>query len=316
MEAAGPAIEVRGLVKTFRKRSGELIRAVDGISFAVQPGEIFGLLGPNGAGKSTIVRILTTITRATEGSAQILGHDVARDPLAVRQKIAAVLQETAVELLLSVRDNLRIYGRLHHLSFREIRERSARLIDQFDLGDKLDEKVQDLSLGLRRRLQVAKVFMVDVPVVFLDEATTGMDPIIKRETLDAILRESHGGRTIFLTTQILQEAEELCDRMMIINHGQAIASGDLTALQRMTTRLFRVSIVLPKMEDALLQSLRALAPVSLNVDHHTVEMTFKGAEGEILQQLAAWSTQTRIERFEIRGADLEDIFIELLQEKE
>jgi ABC-2 type transport system ATP-binding protein len=306
------AIEVTNLVKTFRSGSDDVIRAVDGVSFHVEKGEIFGLLGPNGAGKSTIVRMLTTIVQPTSGTARIFDHDVVKDPLDVRKQIAVVLQETAVETLLSVRDNLNIYGRLHGLSTTETQKRAARVLEQFDLKDKQKEKAQDLSIGMRRRLQVAKVFMVDSPILFLDEATTGMDPIIKRQTLDSIRELSRQGRTIFLTTQLLEEAEALCDHIVILNHGKSIASGTLDRLRTLTKRRFHVSLSFASEQTEALEVLRSLNPISLNVDGKDAEMQFEGEEAAILEQLSKISQQFRIDRFEIRGISLEEIFVELM----
>jgi ABC-type multidrug transport system ATPase subunit len=307
------AIEVTNLVKTFRSGSENLIRAVDGVSFKVERGEIFGLLGPNGAGKSTIVRMLTTIVQPTSGSARILDHDVVNDPLNVRKEIAVVLQETAVETLLSVRDNLHIYGRLHGLSTPEIQRRAARVLDQFDLKDKQKEKAQDLSIGMRRRLQVAKVFMVDSPILFLDEATTGMDPIIKRQTLDSIRDLSRQARTIFLTTQLLEEAEALCDHIVILNHGKSVASGNLERLRTLTKKRFHVSLSFDSDKPEAFEALRSLDPLSLTADAKDAEMQFEGEEAAILEQLSKISQQFRIERFEIRGISLEEIFVELME---
>jgi ABC-2 type transport system ATP-binding protein len=306
------AIEVTNLVKTFRSGSDNVIRAVDGVSFKVEKGEIFGLLGPNGAGKSTIVRILTTIVQPSSGTARVFEHDVVHQPLNVRKQIAVVLQETAVETLLSVRDNLHIYGRLHGLSTAETQRRTARVLEQFDLKDKQKEKAQDLSIGMRRRLQVAKVFMVDSPLLFLDEATTGMDPIIKRQTLDSIRELSRQGRTIFLTTQLLEEAEALCDQIVILNHGKSIASGSLDRLRSLTKRRFHVSLSFAAEQPEAVQALQSLNPISLTVDGKDAEMQFEGEEASIFEQLSKISQQFRIERFEIRGISLEEIFVELM----
>jgi ABC-2 type transport system ATP-binding protein len=305
-------IEVQNLMKLFHSKRGPGTCALDGISFEVNRGEIFGLLGPNGAGKSTLVRILTTITRPTSGTARIMGHDVVRSPLEARRHLAVVLQETAVEMLLTVRDNLLIYGHLHHQPAALIRQRMDSVLDRFGLREKQHEKVNDLSVGMRRRLQVAKVFMVDSPIVFLDEATTGMDPLIKRETLNLVREEARRGRTIFLTTQLLDEAEELCHRLLIINRGRIVASGDMETLRSLASKMFRVTLTLAQRTQAVSDSLRAWNPVSLEEDGNSVEMTFKGEESQLLSRMADLSSHCPIVRFEIRGADLEDIFVELL----
>src|SRR5688500_9247113 len=164
------AITVEDIRKTYHEGSARERPAVGGVSFDVSQGEIYGLLGPNGAGKSTLVKILTTLTRPTAGRAQVCGFDVARQALEVRRRIAVVLQQTAVETLLSVEDNLRIYAYLHGIEPGEVRKRMDAVLDEFELRDHAGETAQDLSLGTKRRVQVAKVFMVDSPVIFLDES--------------------------------------------------------------------------------------------------------------------------------------------------
>jgi ABC-2 type transport system ATP-binding protein len=308
-------IQVENVVKTYRGGSRKEIRALNGVSFTVNEGEIFGLLGPNGAGKSTMVRILTTITRPSSGTARIFGHDVLTDSLNVRRKIAVVLQETAVETLLSVTDNLQIFARLHGLSSKETSMRVDKVLEQFELKDKRKEKAQDLSVGMRRRLQVAKAFLVDSPLLFLDEATTGMDPIIKRQTLDSIRDLSKQGRTIFLTTQLLEEAEALCDQIVILNHGKTIASGSLDRLRSLTHRRFHLSLTFEREEPEAFEALKSLRPLTISYEGRDAEILFEGEEAACLQKLAEISQKWRIERFEIRGVSLEEIFVELMGNK-
>lgn len=213
------AIEVTDLKKVYRSDTGETVRALDGISFQVPHGCVFGLLGPNGAEKSTLVKVLTTITAPTSGQATVLGRDVIRSPLEVRRQIAVVLQQTAVESLLTVQDNLLIYAFLHGVGRRQAWNRRQNLVEEFDLTDKVGETVYDLSIGTKRRVQVDKIFMVDSQVIFLDEATTGMDPFMKKRVMDRIRLEARSGRTVLLTTQVLSEAEQLCDNILIIDRG-------------------------------------------------------------------------------------------------
>ncbi|MGH8544978.1 MAG: ABC transporter ATP-binding protein, partial [Gammaproteobacteria bacterium] len=163
------AIEVENLRKVYRSKGSENA-ALDGVSFQVPQGTIFGLLGPNGAGKSTLVKILTTIIPPTYGHATVMGCDVLRNPLDVRRRIAVVLQQSAVDSLLTVQDNLLIYAYLHHVPRHEAWKRMQSVVEEFELGDKLGQTVYDLSIGTKRRVQVAKIFMVDAPVVFMDEA--------------------------------------------------------------------------------------------------------------------------------------------------
>jgi ABC-2 type transport system ATP-binding protein len=234
------ALEVHDIVKIYPSRTGAIC-AVDHMSFNVVAGSIFGLLGPNGAGKSTLLRMLTTLSRPTGGTALMLGFDVVKHPLEVRRRIASVIQETAVDLLLSVRDNLLTFARFHRVDARAAQARAADVIERFQLAAEADRKVQDLSGGFRRRVQVAKTFMVQTPLLFLDEFSTGMDPILKRAVMSQLRAEARRGRAIVLTTQILSEAEELCDDILIMNKGRQVARGDLNTLKLLSQGVYEVS---------------------------------------------------------------------------
>jgi ABC-2 type transport system ATP-binding protein len=308
------AIEVKDLTKVYRSNTGETIRALDGISLQVPHGGVFGLLGPNGAGKSTLVKVLTTITSPTSGQATVLGRDVSQFPLDVRRRIAVVLQQTAVESLLSVQDNLLIYAFLHGVGRRQAWKRMQSLVEEFDLADKISETVYDLSIGTKRRVQVAKIFMVDSQVIFLDEATTGMDPFMKKRVMDRIRLEARSGRTVLLTTQVLSEAEQLCDNILIIDRGRTLASGTLADLRRLSEQMFRVSLSFAGIDGDLVGRLEALKPVEFKANGRTVEMLFRGKEASLLGELADIARAVPITHFEIRGADLEEIFMALVKE--
>ena len=300
------ALEVQDLVKTYGS-----VRAVDGLSFTVAPGTIFGLLGPNGAGKSTMLRMLTTLSRPTSGTARVLGFDIVSRPLEVRRRIASVIQDTAVDLLLNVRDNLLTFARFHGLDRRTAIRRAAEVIERFHLATEAERKVQDLSGGYRRRVQVAKTFMVKTPVLFLDEFSTGMDPLLKRETMELLRAEARDGRTIILTTQILAEAEELCQDILIIDHGRQIARGDLAALQALSQGVYDISISFAEPPVNIECELAAMPTVRSHVENHTVEATFRAREGQVLELVTALARNRRVLRVEINGASLEDIFLDL-----
>lgn len=309
------AIEVAEVQKSYRAKDGELVRALNGISFTVPQGRIHGLLGPNGAGKSTLVKILSTITPLDSGNASVLGFDVTRQPLAVREKLAVVLQQTATENLLTVRDNLLIYAYLHGMKSAVAEQRLRVLSEEFELGERLRDTVQELSLGTKRRIQVAKIFMIDAPVIILDEATTGMDPLMKRRVMDRLRTEARNGRTILLTTQVLSEAEELCESIMIIDQGRSMASGTLSDLRKLSTRMFRVNLVFGGTNGDLSDRLKALNPSELQIDGNSAEMVFHEDESSLLGKLADISRDTPILQFEVRGPTLEEIFIALMKEK-
>lgn len=290
-------------------RKGKI--AVDGLSFGVRRGEIFGLLGPNGAGKTTTVRMLTTILRPTSGRASVAGHDVIREPLAVRRNIVAVLQENAVETLLSTLDNLLLYGYLHGYSRAETRRRVDRVVAALELEEHLHSRAQSLSGGYKRRLQVAKALMIDAPVIFLDEATTGMDPLIKRRVVELIREEGERGRTVLLTTQLLDEAEALCDRMVLMKDGKVLAAGTIAELRKRAHKAFRLFVRFQQdtpESDALV---RALGARGLKSVHGEYEITVEGSENQWIREMARISERHALEHLEIRAADLEEIFFEL-----
>jgi ABC-2 type transport system ATP-binding protein len=311
------ALEVENLVKVYRGRrslfgpASDPLRALDGVSFNVPRGIVFGLLGPNGAGKTTLLKILSTLRRPTGGYARIEGFDVVTHPIQVRRNISMVLQETAVELFLSVRDNMLTFGRFHGLDGREAGLRADRVIELFDLGAESERKVQDLSGGFRRRVQVAKVFMVPTPVLFLDEFSTGMDPILKRSVMDSLREESKRGRTIVLTTQILSEAEELCDDILILNSGRQIARGDLNTLKLLTESVYEVVISFEVLPVGIEADLAAVKPTHSNIKGNTIEFGVKDGETLALDAVSALAKKGRVLRVEIGGASLEDIFVEL-----
>jgi ABC-2 type transport system ATP-binding protein len=305
------AIEVEDLVKVFARRGREPIRAVDRLSFTVPGGSVFGLLGPNGAGKTTTIRILTTLIRPSSGAARVMGYDVVADPLEVRRRISVVIQESAADLFLTVRDNLLTFARFHGLRRRESRARAESVLDQFGLSEEAGRKTLDLSGGYRRRVQVAKMFMVDTPVMFLDEFSTGMDPLLKRSVMAALRAEADRGRTIVLTTHILSEAEELCDDILIVNGGREVARGDLHALRLLSEGVYEVAITFEQLPEGLEAELAARDPLRLRVRHNTLEIALKEREDAVLALVAELATRGRVLRVELGGASLEDVFVEL-----
>ena len=309
------AIRVEGLVKVFggRFRRRAAIPAVNELSFSVERGAIFGLLGPNGAGKTTTLRILTTLVRPTAGHASVLGYDVVRQPTEVRKRVVVVIQEHAAELLLSVRENLLTFARFHGRSGGEVRRRADQIMDDFGLTSEASRKVQDLSGGFRRRVQVAKVFMVETPVIFLDEFSTGMDPILKRSVMELLRREAGRGRTIVLTTQVLSEAEELCDDILIIDKGRQVARGDLHALKLLTERMYDVTVTFDRTPTDVDLILSRYQPLRVRTTPNTVHVAVKDEESRVLALVSALAERGSVLRIEINGASLEDIFIELTQ---
>jgi ABC-type multidrug transport system ATPase subunit len=313
------ALHVENLVKDYQPRGVRWrnhrapVRAVDGMSFSVPRGEIFGLLGPNGAGKTTMLKMLGTLIAPTAGRAAVLGFDVARQPLEVRRRISMVVQETATDMFLNARDNLLTFARFHGIGAAEARRRADQVMARFNLTDEAEKKVMDLSGGYRRRVQVAKIFMVETPVVFLDEFSTGMDPILKRAVMEFLRQESARGRTIVLTTQILSEAEELCDDILIMNKGRQVARGDLHALKLLSAGVYEVAMTFDRIPEGIEPELAALAPLRMEIHQNTLELALKSEEARVLEIVSELAKRGRVLRVEIGGASLEDIFVELMQ---
>ena len=226
-----PAVEVSGLRKSFRA-AGKVIEAVSGIDLSVPAGEIFGLLGPNGAGKTTTLRILTTLLPADAGSVEVAGADVRRAPGVVRRRIGYVGQLGGADKEGTGRENLMLAGRLYGLSAADARRRCAELTTVFDLEALVDRAVRTYSGGQRRRLEIALGIMHRPQVLFLDEPTTGLDPQNRANLQEQVRLLREGGTTIFLTTHYLDEADQLCDRVAIVDHGRIIALGSPDELKQ------------------------------------------------------------------------------------
>jgi ABC-2 type transport system ATP-binding protein len=225
--ASEHAIEALGLVKRYGAKL-----ALDQVDLEVARGSVCGLLGPNGAGKTTAVRILTTLTSPDAGTAHVAGHDVMRDPAAVRRKIGLAAQDATIDGLLTGRENLVMIGELRHIGRRRAKQRAVELLEQFSLTDAGDRVCKDYSGGMRRRLDLAATLVAEPEVLFLDEPTTGLDPRARNElweVLDGLVAE---GATILLTTQYLEEADRLAKDIFVVDHGRVIARGDARALKR------------------------------------------------------------------------------------
>jgi ABC-2 type transport system ATP-binding protein len=214
------AIETRGLAKRF----GDT-RALDGVDLRIRQGSVFGLLGPNGAGKTTTIRILATLLQPDAGTAIVLGHDVVRDARKVREKVSLTGQYASVDEDLNGHENLVLMGRLLGLSWREARTRSTELLEAFGLADAAGKQVQTYSGGMRRRIDIAASLVAIPEILFLDEPTTGLDPRSRNQVWELVRRIAGQGTTVLLTTQYLDEADRLAERLAVIDHGRVIAEG-------------------------------------------------------------------------------------------
>ncbi len=224
----GLAIEAQEL----RKSYGEKVQALDGLSFSVPEGTVFGLLGPNGAGKSTTVKILTTLAHPDGGSARVAGFDVLTDPARVRESIGVVSQSGGLDQEATGRENLRLQGQVFSMGGAELEQRVDALLEQFDLVEAGDKLVRECSGGMRRRLDVAQALVHKPRVLFLDEPTTGLDPEVRAEMWDEIARLAGAGLTVLLTTHYLEEADKLAAQLAIVDRGKVVAEGSPDELKR------------------------------------------------------------------------------------
>jgi ABC-2 type transport system ATP-binding protein len=224
------AVEAEQLVKHFSGRSGE-VDAVRGVDLQVNGGEVFGFLGPNGAGKSTTVRMLTTLMTITSGSARVAGVDVTADPDGARRKIGVALQEAGLDPRQTGRELLILQARLFDISRADAVERARELLELVDLVEAADRRIKGYSGGMKRRLDLASALVHEPEVLFLDEPTTGLDPASRLTVWDELRRFNERGTTVFLTTQYLEEADQLCDRLAIIDGGLIVREGTPSSLK-------------------------------------------------------------------------------------
>jgi ABC-2 type transport system ATP-binding protein len=264
----GDAIRAEGL----RKRYGKA-RALDGFDLTVPAGSVYGLLGPNGAGKTTAVRILTTLLRFDAGVARVAGFDVVREPAEVRARIGLTGQYAAVDEILSGRQNLMLFGRLYHLGRRQAASRADELLEQFGLTAAAGRSVQQYSGGMRRRLDLAASLIMTPSVLFLDEPTTGLDPRSRNALWDAVRSLVTGGTTVLLTTQYLDEADRLADRVSVVDSGRVVASGTPDELKSAVGG-DRVEVVVrsPADLDRAASVLERIGPVERDAELHRLSV--------------------------------------------
>jgi ABC-2 type transport system ATP-binding protein len=224
------SIQAEGLVKIFHSRGGD-VRALDGVDLEVPEGTVLGLLGPNGAGKTTAVRVLTTLLKADTGTARVAGYNVKNDADNVRRHIGLSGQYSAVDEYLTARENLVMIGRLYHLSKKQAEVRAAELLDRFSLDYASERMVKGFSGGMRRRLDLAGALVAAPPVLFLDEPTTGLDPRSRIDLWEVISQLVKDGTTLLLTTQYLEEADKLADKIAVVDRGKVIARGTSNELK-------------------------------------------------------------------------------------
>ncbi|MFF5323767.1 ATP-binding cassette domain-containing protein [Janibacter hoylei] len=303
-----PVIEARGLVKTF----GDFV-AVDDVSFEVPRGTVFGLLGPNGAGKTTTVRMMTTLATPTRGTATVAGHDVVREPDAVRASMGLTAQGATVDDLLTGRENLRLIGDLYGLPGREVRRRAEDLLERFSLTEAGDKVVKDYSGGMRRRIDLAVSLIAHPSVLFLDEPTTGLDPRSRVELWEVLRDLVREGTTLLLTTQYLDEADQLADQVCVIDHGRIIAQGTPLELKNQSGATSLVVTVSRHDEVSRAAELVRGAVGEVHVDADARRLTAPGAGVADLTRIAGALDGAGIEVDDLgmQRPSLDDVFLSL-----
>src|SRR6266516_2821197 len=267
-----PAVLAEGVVKRF----GGTV-ALGGVSLGIEEGTVFGLLGPNGAGKTTLVRVFTTLLRPDAGRVHVFGLDVIREPGAVRELIGLTGQSAAVDELLTGQENLEMFGRLFHLPTAEARERARGLLDRFELADAADRPARTYSGGMRRRLDLASSLISRPRMLFLDEPTTGLDPRSRNEIWRTVRGLVHEGTTVLLTTQYLEEADQLADRIAVIDHGRVIAEGTARELKaKLGTTIITVELGRGADIDGAKTVLAELGPTELRDHSIDINVTDSG----------------------------------------
>lgn len=302
-------VEAKSLSKSY-----ENVAAVDSIDLSVESGKIFGFLGPNGAGKTTTLKLLTTLVPPSGGTIRILGVDALAHPLDVRKKVGVVLQQPSYEPTLTVEKSLEKYGMMWNVDAKTRQDRTEELLAAFDLQDIRKKKNDDISIGQRRRVQVAREFMHDMDLLFLDEPTVGLDPSARRGLLDYIKGKVRNGLTIFFTTHILEEAEYLCDEIAIINRGKIIAVDTPDQLKSKFGRKKTIKIHIGNVHD-ISDILQGVGNYDVSHDRGTV-ITIYSVDSEktlvkILQALN--SNNISVEDLSVVPTSLEEIFLTMVK---
>jgi ABC-2 type transport system ATP-binding protein len=308
------AVDVQEIRRVFTPRKREPVTALDGVSLTIPVGEVHGLLGPNGAGKTTLVKILSTVLLPSAGRALVCGHDVVTETKSVRPLIGIVFGgERGLYTRLSARKNLEYWGALYRLSGAEIRTRSTALLERVGLTERADQRVEEFSRGMKQRLHLARGLMGDARVLFLDEPTTGMDPLAAREFRTLIGELKGEGRTILLTTHDMVEAETVCDRVTLIDRGRILATETPRSLGSLISRFQRIDV-----EDAPADVLAAIE-VTTGVSSVStlaegtirIEVTEEGATQVVLKLLVdAGVTSVRTSL-----PSLEEVYVQMIGER-
>ena len=292
------------------------VYAVDDLNLSVKSGQVFGFLGPNGAGKSTTIKLLTTLIPASSGSLSILGIDAVAEPLKIRHKIGVVLQQPSYEPTLSVEKSLEKYGMMWNIPKIERKKRMEQLLNDFDLVEIRKQRNEDLSIGQRRRVQVAREFMHDMELLFLDEPTVGLDPSARRKLLDYLKNKVKTGLTIFYTTHILSEAEYLCDQIAIIDKGKIVTVDSPDALKNRFGKEKTIKIHLLEKQSEISSLLSGIDDCKIDFETGTnIVIHSEQSESVLLKVLKILNDNNiEIEDLSAVPTNLEDIFLNVVRE--
>jgi ABC-2 type transport system ATP-binding protein len=287
--------------------------AVDGVSFAVPPGTVLGLLGPNGAGKTTTVRMMTTLTKPTSGSARVAGYDVLRQPDMVRRSMGLTGQVATVDELLTGRENIRMIGGLYGIRRKELARLGDELLEQFSIADAADRVVKSYSGGMRRRLDLAVSLLASPPVLFLDEPTTGLDPRSRSDLWDVLRGLVQGGTTLLLTTQYLEEADQLADNIVVIDRGRIIAEGSPLQLKQQAGKASLIVIVTNADDLPGAQSLLGNTGAEVFVDVGARRLTAAADGLADMVRVAGWlrDSDINVDDIGLSRPSLDDVFLSL-----
>lgn len=292
------------------------VKAVDDITMSVKRGQVFGFLGPNGAGKSTTIKLLTTLIQPSSGSLTILGLDAIKNPLKVRHKIGVVLQQPSYEPTLTVEKSLEKYGMMWNVPKIERKIRMEKLLEDFDLTEIRKKRNEDLSIGQRRRVQVAREFMHDMDLLFLDEPTVGLDPSARKKLLDYLKNKVKTGLTIFFTTHILTEAEYLCDEIAIIDKGKILAIDTPDALKNRFGKEKTIKIHLLKNQQEIKSLLSGISDCKIDFNIGTNIIIHSKQSELVLMKILRILNDNGIELDDLSAVptNLEEIFLKMVEE--
>ena len=304
-------IDARNLTKQY-----DSTFAVNNIDLSIESGQVFGFLGPNGAGKSTTIKILTTLVSPSKGSLHVLGIDAIKNPLAVRHKIGVVLQQPSYEPTLSVEKSLDKYGMMWNVPKDLRKTRMEELIIDFDLNDIRKKRNEDLSIGQRRRVQVAREFMHDMDLLFLDEPTVGLDPSARRKLLDYLKNKVQTGLTIFYTTHVLSEAEYLCDKIAIINKGKILTVDSPYELKKIFGKEKTIKIHISTKEEKLSEILSGIGDCTIDFVNGTIITIHSNQAELVLLEILKILNQNHIEIDDLSAipTNLEDVFLQMVED--